>query len=53
MGELKDKIKGKAKQVEGSITGDRAKQAEGLVDEVKGKVKEKFEDLKRDIRPPK
>ncbi len=50
MGELKDKIKGKAKQVEGSITGDRAKQAEGAVEETKGKMKEKFEDLKHDVR---
>ncbi len=50
MGELIDKAKGKAKQVEGAITGDRAKQAEGVVDETKGKLKEKFEDLKHEIK---
>ncbi len=50
MGELKDKIKGKVKQVEGSITGDRSKQIEGAVEEEKGKMKERFEDLKHDIR---
>jgi uncharacterized protein YjbJ (UPF0337 family) len=50
MGELKDKIKGKIKQVEGSISGDRAKQGEGVLDETKGKAKEKFEDIKHDIR---
>jgi len=50
MGELKDKIKGKMKQVEGSVTGDRSKQAEGIADETKGKMKEKFENLKHEIR---
>jgi uncharacterized protein YjbJ (UPF0337 family) len=53
MGEIQDKLKGKAKQVEGALTGDRARQAEGVADEEKGKLKEKFEDLKREIRPPK
>jgi uncharacterized protein YjbJ (UPF0337 family) len=52
MGELIDKAKGKAKQVYGSITGDRSKQAEGVVDEKKGQMKEKFEDLKQDIKRP-
>jgi uncharacterized protein YjbJ (UPF0337 family) len=50
MGELKDKIKGKVKQVEGAVTGDRGKQAEGIIDETKGKIKETFEDIKHDIR---
>jgi uncharacterized protein YjbJ (UPF0337 family) len=52
MGEIIDKAKGKAKQVYGSVTGDRSKQAEGVVDEEKGELKEKFEDLKRDIKKP-
>ena len=50
MGEIIDKLKGKAKQVEGSITGDRSKQAEGIIDEKKGALKEKFEELKHDVR---
>ena len=53
MGELTDKIKGKVKQVEGVITGDRVTQKEGELDEAKGNVKEKFEDLKRAVRPNK
>ena len=50
MGELIDKAKGKAKQAEGSITGDRSRQAEGLVDEIKGKVKGAFDDAKTDLK---
>ena len=50
MGEIIDKLKGKAKQVEGSITGDRARQAEGIADEKKGDLKGKFEGVKQDIK---
>ena len=50
MGELIDKVKGKAKQVEGSITGDRGRQAEGLVEEKKGDLKGGFERVKQDIK---
>ena len=50
MGELMDKVKGKAKQVEGDLKGDRAKHAEGVLEEEKGKLKEAFEDIKHDIR---
>jgi uncharacterized protein YjbJ (UPF0337 family) len=50
MGELIDKAKGKAKQVEGSITGDRQRQAEGVIDEQKGDVKGKFEEAKQGIK---
>ncbi|MDB4968905.1 MAG: CsbD family protein [Myxococcales bacterium] len=39
MGEILDKVKGKAKQVEGIITGDKARQHEGEVDEAKGNLK--------------
>ena len=52
MGELIDKAKGKAKQVHGSITGDRSKQAEGVVEEKKGDLKGKFEDIKQDVKRP-
>jgi uncharacterized protein YjbJ (UPF0337 family) len=53
MGEILDKLKGKLKQVEGAITGDRKKQVEGVVDEKKGDVKRAFEDVKHDLRNPK
>ena len=36
MGEMIDKVKGKAKQVQGIITGDEALRNEGKVDEAKG-----------------
>jgi uncharacterized protein YjbJ (UPF0337 family) len=50
MGEISDKLKGKAKQVEGDITGDRERHAEGTLDELKGKVKGKFEEVKQGIK---
>jgi uncharacterized protein YjbJ (UPF0337 family) len=50
MGEIIDKVKGKAKQVEGKVTGNKARQAEGIADEMKGKAKGKFEELKTDIK---
>ena len=39
MGEFKDKAKGKAKQLEGRITGDKTRRTEGRIDEVKGNLK--------------
>ncbi len=39
MGEIIDKVKGKAKQIEGILTGDKARQQEGRTDETKGKIK--------------
>jgi uncharacterized protein YjbJ (UPF0337 family) len=39
MGEIIDKLKGKAKQIEGIITGDKARQQEGLLDTAKGEAK--------------
>ena len=50
MGELIDKIKGKAKQVQGRATGDKVREAEGVADEVKGKAKGAFEELKTDVK---
>lgn len=50
MGELIDTIKGKAKQAEGRVTGDRAKEAEGVADEMKGKAKGAFEEVKTDVK---
>jgi uncharacterized protein YjbJ (UPF0337 family) len=39
MGELSDKAKGKAKEIEGDLTGNTARRNEGLADQVKGNVK--------------
>lgn len=50
MGEFIDKAKGKAKQVEGDLTGDRSRHAEGRIDEAKGKAKGAFEDVKHDAK---
>src|SRR6185312_12830732 len=38
MGEIIDKLKGKAKQVEGILTDDKARQREGEADETKGQI---------------
>jgi uncharacterized protein YjbJ (UPF0337 family) len=40
MGEFMDKVKGKVKELEGKLTGDKKKQAEGIADQVKGKAEE-------------
>ncbi len=50
MGEIIDTIKGKAKQAEGRLTGDRGKEAEGVADELKGKAKGSFEEFKTDVK---
>lgn len=38
MGEIIDKVKGKAKQVQGIVTGNEALKKEGQNDETKGKA---------------
>ena len=38
MGEIIDKVKGKAKQVQGDLTGDQARHTEGVIDELKSKA---------------
>jgi uncharacterized protein YjbJ (UPF0337 family) len=50
MGEWIDKLKGRVKQGIGKVSGDRSLQAEGEVDEGKGKVKGVAEDVKRGIK---
>ena len=50
MGEIIDKVKGKIKQVEGDITGDKKLHAEGVADEIKGKIKGAAEDVKHAIK---
>ncbi|MGZ6141859.1 MAG: CsbD family protein [Myxococcales bacterium] len=52
MGELIDKAKGKAKQAEADLTGDKALHREGVADEVKGNIKgvvHKVEDAAKNI----
>lgn len=46
---LKDKIVGKAKEVEGKLTGDKSREVEGKAQQVKGKVKAKAKKVKEDI----
>lgn len=46
---LKDKIIGKAKEVEGKLTGDKLREVEGKAQQVKGKVKAKAKKVKEDI----
>lgn len=50
MGELIDKVKGKAKQAQGRATGDKAREAEGVADELKGDAKGVFEELKAGVK---
>ncbi len=44
---LKDKIIGKAKEVEGKLTGDKLREVEGKAQKTKGKVKAKVKKGKR------
>lgn len=36
---IKDKVAGKLKEVEGKVTGDKARELEGKAQQAKGKVK--------------
>lgn len=47
---LKDKIIGKAKEVEGKITDDKLRKAEGKAQQAKGKLKDKAAKVKKDIQ---
>ena len=46
---LKDKIIGKAKEVEGKLTGDKSREVEGKAQQGKDKVKAKAKKVKEDI----
>jgi uncharacterized protein YjbJ (UPF0337 family) len=41
-----DQVEGRAKQAAGGLTGDCTQQGEGLLDEIKGKVKDTLGDVK-------
>ena len=47
---LKDKIIGKAKEVEGKITDDKLREAVGKAQQAKGKLKDKAAKVKKDIQ---
>ena len=47
---IKDKVAGKLKEVEGKITGDKAREVEGKAQQAKGKVKSKATESKRRLR---
>jgi uncharacterized protein YjbJ (UPF0337 family) len=45
-----DRIKGKAKEVAGTVTGDRKKETKGKMQQTKGKVTDKAEQKDRELR---
>lgn len=50
MGAIKDKIAGKAKQVEGKLTGDKVRMAQGKGEEIKGDVEGKLDRVGRKMK---
>lgn len=46
MGAIKDKIVGKAKQVEGRVTGDKVRETQGSARKAKGDIEGKLEGAK-------
>ncbi|MDF6041140.1 CsbD family protein [Streptomyces sp. JH14] len=48
-GSSKDKIKGKAKETLGKVTGDRGKIAEGKADQAKGRAKDALDDARKHV----
>jgi uncharacterized protein YjbJ (UPF0337 family) len=43
---LEDKVKGKAKEAEGKLTGDKSRETEGQLEQAKGDAKDAFEHAK-------
>lgn len=50
MGEIIDKLKGKANQIKGTVTDDETTRTKGDLQEKKGEVKGGFERIKTDIK---
>ncbi|MGW2277531.1 CsbD family protein [Streptomyces sp. NPDC001770] len=46
----KDKVKGKAKEAMGRMTGNRSKVAEGKADQAKGAAKDAVGDARKNLR---
>ena len=44
---LKDDAKGKAKEAEGKVTGDKSREVEGKLDQAKGKAKDAVDKIRR------
>lgn len=47
---LKDRATGKAKELEGKVTGDKTRETQGKAENLKGKVKQKLTDAKDDAK---
>ncbi|MBC9720392.1 MAG: CsbD family protein [Lactobacillus sp.] len=47
---LKDKVIGKVKEVEGKLTNDKLREAEGKAQQAKGKLKDKADKVKKDLQ---
>lgn len=63
MGSTADKLKGKLKKVEGALTGDKVREAQGWVEEKKGEAEgaveraadrldQKIDEIQRDSQKP-
>ena len=50
MGEMKDKVQGKAREVKGKVTGDKSDQVKGKAQQVKGAIEGKLDDIKSSSR---
>lgn len=47
---LKDKVAGKAKELEGKLTNDRTRKMQGKLQQLKGKAQDKIADLRDDLK---
>lgn len=47
-----DRLKGRAKDAFGSLTGNRSMEGEGKIDQLKGKAKQEFGETERDLDKP-
>ena len=45
-----ENLKGRAKDAAGAVTGNKERQAEGMIDRAKGAVREKVGDVKEEVR---
>jgi uncharacterized protein YjbJ (UPF0337 family) len=48
MGSTADKLKGTIKKVEGQVTGDKVREGQGWLEEKKGQVEQKIDEIRRD-----
>lgn len=50
MGAITDKLKGKAKKMEGRLTGDRVREAQGGLEEKKGDLEQRASRVKNRVK---